>query len=159
MSRNIICIAKNLRRKSTNAEILLWRHLRAKQLEGFKFRRQQPIGNYIADFVCFEKQIAIEVDGGQHVLEKDKDKEREKWLKGQGFKILRFWNNEVLMNIEGVIEVIRENCLGHPPPTPSHRGRGRIKTYPFLNREFEKLGSLKVQRDEPSATRILGQDA
>jgi len=125
LSDNIIRIAKNLRKKSTDAERLLWRHLRAKQLEGFKFRRQQPIGNYVVDFVCFENRIVIEVDGGQHAIEKEKDSERTKWLESQGFKILRFWNNEVLMNIEGVLEVIRENCLCHPPPAPSHQGRGK----------------------------------
>ena len=92
---------------------------------GFKFRRQQPIGNYIVDFVCFENRIVIEVDGGQHAIEKEKDSERTKWLESQGFKILRFWNNEVLMNIEGVLEVIRETCLCHPPPAPSHQGRGK----------------------------------
>ena len=90
MSDNIIRIAKNLRKKSTDAERLLWRHLRAKQLEGFKFRRQQPIGNYVVDFVCFENRIVIEVDGGQHAIEKEKDSERTKWLESQGFKILRF---------------------------------------------------------------------
>ncbi len=124
MSDKIIRIAKNLRKKSTDAERLLWRYLRAKQSEGVKFRRQQPIGNYVVDFVCFENRIVIEVDGGQHQIEKDKDMKRDKWLKEQGFVVLRFWNNEVLKNIEGVMEVIRVNCLCHPPPTPSRRGRG-----------------------------------
>ena len=125
-NHNIIGIAKNLRKRSTDAEILLWRHLRTKQLERLKFRRQQPIGNYIVDFVCFEKRIVIEVDGGQHVIEKYKDNKRDKWLEGQGFKVLRFWNIEVLMNIQGVFEVIRENCLYHPPLTPPIKG-GEIK--------------------------------
>ena len=125
-NHNIIGIAKNLRKRSTDAEILLWRHLRSKRLEGLKFRRQQPIGNYIVDFVCFEKRIVIEVDGGQHVIEKYKDNKRDKWLEGQGFKVLRFWNIEVLMNIQGVFEVIRENCLYHPPLTPPIKG-GEIK--------------------------------
>ena len=127
MSDKIIRIAKNLRKKSTDAERLLWRYLRAKQSEGVKFRRQQPIGNYVVDFVCFENRIVIEVDGGQHQIEKDKDMKRDKWLKEQGFVVLRFWNNEVLKNIEGVMEVIRVNCLCHPPPTPSHQGRGKLK--------------------------------
>lgn len=82
MTRNIINIAKNLRKSSTDAERLLWRHLRANQLEGQKFRRQQPIGNYIVDFVCFDKRIVIEVDGRQHAIEKHKDNERDKWLEG-----------------------------------------------------------------------------
>jgi very-short-patch-repair endonuclease len=113
---NITQIAKNLRKTSTIAERLLWRHLRAKQMDGHKFRRQEPIGNYVVDFVCFEKRIVIEVDGSQHQIEKDKDRLRDKWLKKQGFKVLRFWNNDVLKNMEGVYEVIKESCLSHPPP-------------------------------------------
>jgi very-short-patch-repair endonuclease len=97
-------LAKNLRRRSTDAERLLWRHLRGKQLEGYKFRRQEPIGNYIVDFVCFSKKIIIEVDGGQHAVEADKDFKRDNWFRGQGFKVLRIWNNELLTNIEGAIE-------------------------------------------------------
>ena len=117
-------IAKNLRNRPTEAEKLLWRHLRAKQLEGLKFRRQQPIDNYVVDFVCFEKRIVIEIDGGQHAIQRDKDILRDKYLIENEFKDLRFWNNEVLQNIEGVLEVIRENCLCHPPlsPLPSKGG-------------------------------------
>jgi len=122
LNYNTVTIARNLRKRFTEAEKLLWRYLRARQLEGLKFRRQQPIGNYIVDFVCFEKGLVIEVDGGQHAIEREKDKERDKWLKGQGLKILRFWNNEVLTNIGGVLEVIREHCLSHPPLTPPIQG-------------------------------------
>jgi len=119
LSDNLTQIAKILRKTSTKAERLLWRYLRAKRLEGYKFRRQEPIGNYIVDFVCFEKRIVIEVDGSQHQIETDKDTIRDEWLRKQGFKVLRFWNNEVLRNMEGVYEVIKESCLSHPPPTPS----------------------------------------
>lgn len=79
-----------------------------------KFRRQQPVDNYIVDFVCFEKRIVVEADGGQHAMEKDI--ERDSYLKRHGFKILRFWNNEILTNINGVLDVIRENCLKSPSP-------------------------------------------
>jgi len=129
VSGKLVNIAKNLRKRSTDAENLLWRHLRVKQLEGLKFRRQQPIGNYIVDFVCFEKRVVIEVDGGQHTIEKERDNERDRWLKGQGFIVLRFWNNDVLKNINGVLEVIGVNCLNHPPlnPLPSREGRRRGK--------------------------------
>lgn len=113
MAKQLVNLAKNLRRRQTDAENLIWRHLRAKQLEGCKFRRQEPIGNYIVDFVCFEKKIIIEVDGGQHAIESREDKERDSLLKNDGFLILRFWNNEVLQNIEGVLEVIRNNCLNN----------------------------------------------
>jgi len=101
----------------------LWQHLRAKQLEGLKFRRQEPMGNYVLDFICYEKSLIIELDGGQHSTEHEKDEERDTWLKQQGFKVLRFWNNEVLTNTTGVLEVIRKNCLS-PSPYPSHQERG-----------------------------------
>ena len=90
-------------------------------MEGYKFRRQEPIGNYIVDFVCQEKKIVIEVDGGQHSAERERDFERDRWLKIQGYKVLRFWNNEVLTNITGVLEVIR-NDFNHPPLTPPLKG-------------------------------------
>ena len=107
-------MGKALRKRPTDAEQLLWRHLRLKQMEGFKFRRQQPIDNYIVDFVCFEKRLVIEVDGGQHATQ-EKDALRDKYLQQQGFNVLRFWNNEVLQNINGVLEVIRERCLSPSP--------------------------------------------
>ncbi len=81
-----------------------------KQMEGYKFRRQQTIDNYIVDFVCFENRLIIEIDGGQHA-ENEKDVERDKYLSKNGFKVLRFWNNEVFTNIKGVLVVIRINCL------------------------------------------------
>lgn len=108
---NYTKIAKDLRRRLTNAERLLWTHLRNKQLAGCKFRRQQAIGHYIVDFVCFEKKLVIEVDGGQHAVEKQKDQIRDSWLETQGFRVLRFWNNEVLKNIEGVTDAIRRELI------------------------------------------------
>lgn len=122
MEKELRHIAKILRKRPTDAEKRLWRYLRGKQLEGFKFRRQEPIGNYVADFVCYEKRVIVEVDGSQHSSEKDR--ERDKWFGGQGFKVLRFWNNEVLKNTEGVWEVIRKTMLVSPSPNLSHQGRG-----------------------------------
>jgi len=121
LTNRLVNTAKTLRKSQTDAEKLLWKHLRAKQMEGLKFRRQQPIGNYVIDFICLEKSLVIEVDGGQHADNK-KDEERDAWLKSEGFKVLRFWNNEVLTNMKGVLEVIRENCLNHPPLTPPLKG-------------------------------------
>ena len=118
--------AKNLRKRLTDAERLLWNHLRAKQIEGVKFRRQEPIDNYIVDFVCFENRLIIEVDGGQHATEIEKDIGRDNYLKNNGFRILRFWNNEVFTNIDGVLEIIRVNCLKSPSPIPPVKG-GVIK--------------------------------
>ena len=102
----------------------MWRHLRGKQLEGVKFRRQHPIGKYIVDFVCLEKRLILEIDGGQHAEEdeREKDDRRDQWLRSEGFRILRFWNNEVLQNLEGVLETIRANCLRHPPLAPPIKG-------------------------------------
>jgi very-short-patch-repair endonuclease len=97
--------------------------LKGKNLEGIKFRRQEPIGDYIVDFVAFEKRLVIEVDGGQHAEEeKDNDMRRDSWFGSQGFRVLRFWDNEVLQNLEGVLETIRVNCLRHPPLTPPIKG-------------------------------------
>jgi very-short-patch-repair endonuclease len=125
VTSNITNIAKNLRKRSTDTERLLWRYLRIKQIEGLKFRRQESIGNYIADFVCFEAKVVVEVDGGQHTAS-EKDTERDAWLQSQGFRVLRFWTHEVLTNIKGVLEVIRQNCMHRlydsPSPTPPIKG-------------------------------------
>lgn len=107
--------AKELRRNSTDAERVLWRQLRAHRLAGYKFRRQQPIGRYIVDLVCFEKCLIIELDGGQHAEQVTYDGERTTWLQSQGFRVLRFWNHEVLQNIEGVMEVILRECERKAP--------------------------------------------
>lgn len=112
MGKKLITLARNLRKRQTDAENLLWRHLRYKQLLGLKFRRQQPIGNFIVDFICLDRKLIIELDGDQHGFpkEKNQDQERDRWLQQEGFKILRFWNNEVLQNLEGVMDTIIENC-------------------------------------------------
>ena len=102
--------AKSLRKNATKAETLLWSRIRSRQLEGIKFRRQQPIDNYIVDFVSFETQIIIELDGGQHADQKAKDQVRDQRLEEDGFTVLRFWNNEVLENFDAVFEIIRRNC-------------------------------------------------
>jgi very-short-patch-repair endonuclease len=110
--------ARSLRRDMTDVERLLWRHLRQRQIEGYKFRRQHPVGHYIADFACLEACLIVEVDGGQHSDRKGYDMERTAWLEGQGFRVLRFWNTDVLANIDGVREVIRREVLSglRPPP-------------------------------------------
>ena len=107
--REKITLSRQLRKDSTEAERMLWAKLKGYQLAGLKFRRQEPIGTYIVDFVCFEKKIVIEVDGGQHGEEsvRQRDAERTLWLEGEGFRILRFWNNDVLTNMEGILEIIK----------------------------------------------------
>ena len=112
-------VARELRRRQTEAEKALWAKLRNKQLEGVKFRRQQPIGPYVVDFASFERRIVLEIDGGQHNGNelRRRDEERAAWLKREGYHVLRFWNNEVLKNIEGVLEAIRQ-ALGKFSPSP-----------------------------------------
>ncbi len=123
MKSNLTSIARKLRKKATEAEKQLWQKLRAKQLTGYKFRRQQPIGSCIVDFVNFEKKIIIELDGSQHSVNRDKDIQRDAWFRLEGFQVLRFWNNEVFENMEGVLESIRKQLLS-PSPDPSRKGRG-----------------------------------
>ena len=88
-------IARKLRSNLTDAEKLLWKHLRLRQLHGYKFRRQFPLGSYVVDFICLEARLVIEVDGGQHVERSVQDERRTEWLRQQGFTVLRFWNNQV----------------------------------------------------------------
>ncbi len=97
--------AKALRRNATSAEATLWNRLRDRQLGGFKFVRQIPIGRYVADFVCREHDLIIELDGGQHA-ESVRDIERDKVLAAAGYRVLRYWNNDIAENIEGVLENI-----------------------------------------------------
>lgn len=99
--------ARALRANLTDAEKKLWAHLRRKAL-GFRFRRQHPIGPYIVDFICLERRLIIEADGGQHnESQAMKDAIRTAWLNKRNYSVLRFWNNDILTNIEGVIEEIR----------------------------------------------------
>ncbi len=100
--------ARQLRHEMTDAERCLWQHLRQQQMYGVKFRRQHPVGPYILDFACLEKHLAIELDGGQHFENAEKDAVRSAWLSSQGWQILRFWNNEVLTNTDGVLACIAQ---------------------------------------------------
>jgi very-short-patch-repair endonuclease len=102
-------IARRLRANLTEAEKRLWSKLRRKQLEGAHFRRQRPIASYVVDFYCHEARLIIEVDGGQHADQVAQDLARTRDLKELGFHVIRFWNNEIFENIEGVLERIREN--------------------------------------------------
>ena len=113
--RATIARARKLRSNLTDAESYLWRHLRFRQIAGHKFRRQRPIGPYIVDFVCLEKKVVIEVDGGQHAQTQTLDDTRDKWLRAHGYVVLRFWNNEVLREVEAIKEAILR-ALTEPPP-------------------------------------------
>ena len=111
MHNRLKLFAGNLRNSPTDVERLLWQRLKSSQVEGIKFRRQQVIEDFIVDFVSFEKKIVIELDGGQHAETSEKDKRRDDCLIMNGYKVLRFWDNEVIQNMEGVLEVIRTSCL------------------------------------------------
>jgi very-short-patch-repair endonuclease len=112
--------ARQLRQSSTDAELKLWYRLRARSLEGQKFVRQEPIGPYIVDFVCRAKRLVIEVDGGQHATDK-RDAVRDQWLADHRYRVLRFWNTDVLGNIDGVLEMIATALQAEAPPHPDCR--------------------------------------
>jgi very-short-patch-repair endonuclease len=100
--------ARRLRANATNAETLLWRHLRRSPVLGTHFRRQVPIGRYVVDFACMAAHLVIEVDGSQHAEGPvaETDQVRTRWLESEGYRVLRFWNNDIAQNIEGVLEAI-----------------------------------------------------
>ena len=103
---NNIKRARELRKSQTDAERLLWKHLRNRQLLGFKFRRQVPIGPYIIDFVCLSLKLVIEADGSQHMSNINYDNMRTLYLENHGFQVVRFWNNDVLTQIDAVLEAL-----------------------------------------------------
>jgi very-short-patch-repair endonuclease len=119
-----LVIARKLRTNPTDAEVRMWSRLRRKQLNGFRFRRQQPMGPYVVDFFCAEAKLIVEVDGGQHA-ESTADAARTDWLEARGYLVIRFWNNDVLANTEGVLLRILEALRAGPPSLPSpSRGEG-----------------------------------
>jgi len=111
--------ARRLRRDQTDVELKLWWRLRNRQLCGAKFRRQHPVGSFIVDFCCPEARLVIEVDGGHHAVQREADARRTTWLEGHGNTVLRFWDNDVLANMEGVLERVCEALRDpHPGPLP-----------------------------------------
>ena len=118
--------AKSLGSDMTDAEHRLWSALRAHRLGGLSFRRQALIGRFIVDFVCHEKRLVIEVDGGQHA-ENARDVERDRWLASKSYRMLRFWNHDVLRNRNGVLEIIVAAAAEYTPlpNPPAHGGRGQ----------------------------------
>ncbi len=110
--------ARAFRKNMTDAEKLLWRHLRNRQLGGWKFRRQHPIGPFIVDFVCIEKKLVVELDGGQHALNIETDTQRTAYLQEKGYRVLRFWNNEVFQHLESVCNTILLALSEASSPSP-----------------------------------------
>jgi very-short-patch-repair endonuclease len=144
--------AQQLRKKFTETEIYLWRILRNRKFQGFKFRRQHPIENYIVDFICHSKKLIIELDGSQHLENVLYDKERMIYLKGLGYKVLRFWNNTVFKETSFILEVIYHNLqrtLTRPPDTLSRkRERGfNLIGYPNVKNAYSDKSPTFTQTD------------
>jgi very-short-patch-repair endonuclease len=128
--------ARRLRSNPTDAELRLWQRIRRKQLYGCRFRRQVPLGPYVADFVCIERSLIVEVDGGQHSWRETQDLRRTAWLEAKGWRVVRFWNNEVMENIAGVlerlvIELSDNGDIPHPDPPPL-AGEGATNSGDYL---------------------------
>ena len=123
--------AKRLRSHQTEAEQRLWYRLRGHRFMGLKFKRQKPVGRYVVDFICQERRLIVEVDGGQHADQTEDDHERDTWLRERGYRVLRFWNHEVMQQFDGVLERIRLVALSPSPPSPPtplpHAGEGSEK--------------------------------
>ena len=120
-------LQRSLRNAPTDVETALWRHLRGRQLDDCKFRRQHPFLDFVLDFVCLDRKLAVELDGGQHSGASGYDARRTARLEAAGFVVLRFWNNEVLENIDGVLEVILralQDRMKPSPPNPPLEGEG-----------------------------------
>jgi adenine-specific DNA-methyltransferase len=124
VSTSLLVRARSLRRQSSDAENVLWRHLRARRLMGYKFRRQVVIEPYIVDFAYLETRLIIETDGGQHTEQVAYDAKRTVHLEGMGYRVMRFWNHEVLCELQSVLEQIRAALIETPSPQPSPEGRG-----------------------------------
>jgi very-short-patch-repair endonuclease len=116
--------ARDLRLNATDAERRLWQHISARQVAGVRFNRQVPIGPFICDFVSRSVKLVIEVDGGQHDWQAEDDARRTRFLEAQGYRVLRFWNNDVLQNPEGVVLAIERALADRPSPGPSPKREG-----------------------------------
>lgn len=145
--------AQELRRDPTEAEKALWARLCRRQMGGNLFRRQSPIGRYIIDFVCYRQKLIIEVDGGQHAIESKRDAVRTQWLEGEGFRVLRFWNNKVLNNIDGVIETIGTAMQLNSSPLDGGRSGGGLSLVSNARRRRDGAGD---SRPSPPSLRIGG---
>ncbi|MBC2669389.1 endonuclease domain-containing protein [Novosphingobium piscinae] len=129
--------SRELRRNTTEAERRLWQQLRNRQLRGKRFNRQFPVGQFICDFACREQRLIVELDGGHHAHVLDYDLRRTQFLEAQGYRVIRFWNNEVMENIEAVLMRIGEALDNRPSPGPSRRREGSL-----WSRSLRSRGSI-----------------
>jgi len=152
--------ASELRQNATPAEHMLWKHLRKTQIEKYKFTRQHPIGPYIVDFCCRSAKLIVELDGGHHATQQDADLKRQRDLENHGYRVVRFWNNEVFENLEGVLFKIVEELERtdpHPNPLPSReRGMEHVLSQPNVggfNSAFHSANHKNhvVPREAPKA--------
>ena len=114
-------LARKLRHQSTDAERMLWKYLRAHRMAGYKFKRQVVIEPYIVDFICLEARLIVEADGGQHLVQVESDVKRSVFLESLGYKVIRFWNHEILGDIHSVLEQIHSYLIEAPSPQPSRQ--------------------------------------
>ena len=155
MKRLNVDRARSLRQKQTDAEQRLWRHLRARHLQGWKFRRQHQVGSYIVDFVCPDAWLIVELDGGQHADQVVYDERRTLELQAMGYRVLRFWNNDVIANPEGVLEVLLK-ALASPGPSPQpspRRGEGAGRRKRRMSPHKENSATLPPERSGKVTTR------
>ena len=136
--------ARQLRNNATDAERRLWGHLSRRQLGGYKFSRQMPVGPFICDFLCREKGLVVELDGGQHA-ECSADARRTAYLRSQGLSVLRFWNNEVTGNSAGVLTTI----IAELERLPSWPGRSHPQPLPQAGGETSQPASFPIPRTRP----------
>jgi len=117
--------ARVLRKDPPDAERALWRRIRLRQIDGYRFRRQHPMGPYIVDFACLERKLIVEVDGGQHAAQLNYDTERTGWLQSHGYRVVRFWDHDLLRHPVSVVEEIRQVLTPHlnPPPQGGRRSK------------------------------------
>jgi len=156
--------AKYLRSHITDTENKLWYHLRGHRFAGLKFKRQKPIGAYIVDFACMQQKLIIEVDGSQH-LQSETDKQRDAWLNKQGFRVLRFNNNDVLLNLDAVLEAIYQAIFNAPSPLTSlpQAGEGNdcARSHPMAHTKKElstmRPASLLREDKEHSPRPLVGE--
>jgi adenine-specific DNA-methyltransferase len=142
--------SRNLRKNATEVEIRLWRYLRARRFESFKFRRQRPIGPYIVDFVCLERGLVIELDGGRHSESQDYDQRRDAYLERAGYRVVRFWNNDILQNIDGVLQTIDTELRRDPHPNPlPQAGEGDGTRVTSKRRDMRKARLAEIARKNP----------
>lgn len=140
--------AQHLRNNATNCERLLWLELRHSRLGGHKFSRQIPVGPFICDFVCRRAMLVVELDGGQHSANAREDAHRTRFLESSGYRVIRFWNNDVIGNVEGVLQTILSAVEACPPPDPLPVGEGESE-----GREIVSSASAGSGADRPAAGR------